>query len=135
MNIQNITYSNLEYINKWYEKRELTTPSNIIRSNTGYMVVNNDGKAICAMWIYYTNSNIAIFEELISDPESSRKERSEGIDMLLEFACDLIKLKGFKVVMAFSENTALMSRLKRHKFDLVSDKILQYVKIVDGGSN
>jgi hypothetical protein len=134
-NIKPITARDLDTLTKWYEAREKTPPAKELLPNTGYIVYNiNSEMPIAAMWIYYTNSAVAMFEELITDPHSERIERGEAIDMLLNFSYDLIKLKGYKVVMALSSNTMLMDRLKRHGYSLVSEDLLQYVKIVNGGT-
>lgn len=134
-NIQPINKELFEHVQAWKAKRKLPALKPILLSTTGYVVTSiKTSMPIAAMWLYYTNSSIIMFEELITNPESDKKERNEAIDFLLDFSVDVSKNLGYKVIMALSNNDLLMNRLKRHKFDLINENMLQYVKIVDGGN-
>lgn len=79
-------------------------------------------KNYCAGFLYFTNSKIAWFEFLISNPNIKNKElRKESIQFLLNSVAFVAKSKGFKVIFTSVKHPSLINHYKEAGWVVGSD--------------
>ena len=85
-------------------------PADLLPS-TG-IVVEKEGVAIAACFIYLTNSKGALMEWLIADKQIDPSIRRKVIPYLLEGVLDIARKKGYKYVNTFTANLDVIDKLK-----------------------
>lgn len=67
---------------------------------SGVMVEDEDGKPLCAGFLYETNSLTCLLEFVIANPESKGEQRHESLLLLIETLTDLAEEWGYKYIFA-----------------------------------
>lgn len=73
----------LDEINEWYKSRGLPKFLRSMAPKTGFIV-----HGVAAVFVYMTDSSIAIIEGLVSNPEVEKSERRAVIRNLVNYAYD-----------------------------------------------
>lgn len=94
--------------------------------STGLVVCDSTDEALCAGFIYQTDSSIAWLEWLISDPKLPKPFRASALDFLLNELKLEAKRLGFKQIFTSTDREGLKSRLVGHGF-LVTDKKVNFL--------
>lgn len=85
-------------------------------SRDGIMVYNDQNKPIYAGWIYFTGTDLAFFEFIVSNKQATKEEKKGGLDYLLQTADTIIKYKGANKIWHQTNNEALIKGLVRNGF-------------------
>lgn len=101
-NIKRITTDHYPLIRSWYEARNKPCPSVETLSNTGYMA---DGRV--AGWLYLTNSNVAMVDGIISDPNTVPSLRRESLQKLSGFLVDMALMLGYTNIFGMTKHPSL----------------------------
>lgn len=88
-------------------------------SQTG-MVAFIDGRPICAVWLYKTDSNLCWMEWMISNPSSSKKEREIALPALISHCALKAMHLGFKHIFTSTRVQRYIKRLQLAGF-IVND--------------
>jgi len=88
--------ADLEDMNRWYTLRGLPPIPLAMLSPTGLIV-----PSVAAMWLYKTDSNLAILDCLITNPEAPLRERSDAVKCLSRGLLDAAHGAGYKAVVAW----------------------------------
>lgn len=95
-------------------------------SNTGFIADNR-----VAGWLLLTNSNIALIEGIISDPDSVPSLRRESLDKLIGFMIDFCLASGYTQIIGITRHPRIEGVGKKFGFKpLPSHKIL-YLNATD----
>lgn len=77
---------------------------------------DNEPKA--AAWIYQTDSAFCLLEWIVASPEIRREKRTEVLSALIEKAKEVSNAMGFKTIFMNARHETLISRLKKHDFQI-----------------
>lgn len=78
-------------------------------------IVEVDGDAVCAAWLYQTDSKLAWVEGCISN-RNARKRRKEALSLLADFLCAVATKRGFAGVTCAVNNRHLAKVLRECGF-------------------
>lgn len=96
---------------EWWNKQNWQAPDRNMLPKTGLIIEN-----ICAGFLYKTDSDVALLEFIIANPESNKEERSEALDLLINNLVNIAKESGYKAIFTSLQHTKLLERYKKHGF-------------------
>lgn len=99
----------------WRDHNWMCVPKDCL-PKTGYMIDN-----VCAGFLYKTDSKIAWMEYIISNKDSNKDERNQGLDMLITKISDVAKESDYKILYTSVMHPKLIERYNKHEF-VVTDK-------------
>lgn len=119
MSLRRVASKDFPMIVQWYRQRNLTPPDPRALSDVGFIA---DGRV--AGWLYLTNSNIAMIEGIISDPNSSSSLRRESIDKLVGFMIDFALQLGYTQILGVSKHMRIHDVGKKFGFKALPHTVL-----------
>lgn len=94
----------------------------------GYVVSTN--KPVIAGFLYQeAQAKFGLLGWIVSDPESSKEERTECLDILLNHLFDKAKEEGLRGIFTFMKHGPLIEKLKQYGFTVLSDDSIQLMKV------
>lgn len=81
----------------------------------GFMVCKGDDP-IAAMWLFMTNSKTAIPAVVISDKHYRDTDRSDALQLLVNFTTDFAKDLGYKYAFAWAKEGMLLDKYKKAEY-------------------
>ena len=111
MSLRRVTSKDFPLIVHWYRKRSLTPPDPRALSDIGFIA---DGRV--AGWLYLTNSNIALIEGIVSDPDSTSSLRRESLNKLVGCLIDFAVHLGYTQIMGVTKHPGIEALGKRYGF-------------------
>ena len=102
----------------WYLDRDMTPPAPESLSDVGYIVEER-----VAGWIYLTNSNVAMIEGVISDPNSLPSFRRLATKRLCSTLVDMAVALGYTKVLAITSHPAIMEICETMGFDELDKRV------------
>lgn len=121
MEIREYKPSDYENIKEWWKGHQWTPPTQGMLPATGAIV-----EGYCVGFLYKTDSEFAMFEFIVSNPNTSKEERSKALDLLIDTLVVEANKQGFKYIFTTSNHERLIERLVAHDF-IVSDKNVTHV--------
>jgi len=100
---------------QWWRKHKSYAPEEDLLPDSG-IVVFNENYDTAAGFIYQTNSKMCIFEFVIVNPEASKKERNEALDLLIKSVVDFCNTNDYKMIYTSTSLRKYISRLKENGF-------------------
>lgn len=118
-------YTKLDYVRleSWWKGHKWTPLHSDCLPETGF-IVNN----ICAGFLYKTDSNIAILEFVIADPESDKKERDKALDCLFDTLINTAKEMGFHNIMGWLNHPSLVKRYEKFGFGITHSDVIEVAR-------
>lgn len=94
------------------------------------VVVEVEDKAVCAGFLYKTDSAFAWLEWVVSDPKSDKLERSQALDTLIGSLLHIAQSLGFQAIHTSARHPGLIERYQAHGFVLADTQMtnLTYVR-------
>lgn len=114
-------------VTSWGKKHNFPLLPKEFLPNIGFMV----GDTACG-FLYSTNSAMGWVEWVFTNPEKSKEERKEAINMLfdlIEVAAQELKVKA---LFSAAANPAYAQILKRHGFEKTDENVIHFVKNLGG---
>jgi hypothetical protein len=99
-----------------------------ILSDIGY-VVEKKGEALCAGWLYTTNSTIASIEFVVSNPFSAQTDTDIALDFLIECLSQRALKEDKRLITSTINSTILAKRLVELGFVEGSRDLKQYIRL------
>jgi hypothetical protein len=112
-------------VSKWGEKHSFPLPPKDILPATGFMV----NEAACG-FLYMTDSRIAWLEWIFSNPEKTKEERAEALDLLFQKLESHAKERGIAVIFTSCGSDGYSRVLGRNGFEETDKNVTQYIKIM-----
>lgn len=106
-------------IASWYENRDSVMPAIGDLSDCGYIA---DGRV--AGWLYFTNSNIAMIEGIISDPDTVPSLRRESVFKLVGFLSDTALALGYTTIIGITKHPGMEDVCERLGYKECDYKVL-----------
>lgn len=100
--IVRFTSDHYPLLKSWYAARGRIAPNRETLSDMGYVV---DGRVIG--FLYLTNSNVAMIEAIIADPNSVPSLRRASTDKLIGLLIDKAILLGYSSIFALSKHPSM----------------------------
>jgi len=97
----------------WWPGWTAPPKSFLSENGTGGLMVEKNGIPIVAGFIYETNSDVALFEWVVSNPKYKEKDRQDAIEKLIIDAEDTIKAMGYKRIFSIGKSKSLMNTHKK----------------------
>lgn len=128
MSLKRVTSKDFPIIVHWYRKRKLTPPDPRALSDVGFIADNR-----VAGWLFITNSNIAMIEGIISDPESTPSLRKESLNKLIGFLIDFALSLGYTQIIGVTKHPNVQELGKRYGFKTLPHTVI-YLNASDFGA-
>lgn len=110
-----ISFNKEKHLNilcNWCSARNLEMLPKTRISDYGIVIVNSDNKEICSMFLYpFMGSEWCMIENLISNPDCSKEERSEAISLCFTELFNLAKKLGYKDIFTTSYLPTVSNKL------------------------
>ena len=108
MKVRAYEKTDLEEINSWYNKRKLPLVNAEIMPKTGFIV-----PGVAVAFMYKTDSEIALLDGCISNPDAAPYERKEALEIIMnELVCEAAH-QGFNKVIAMTRHPSIKEVCKR----------------------
>lgn len=116
MNVRSFD-SNLDYsdVSSWWKKQEWPVLPLELLTTSGFIIEDENNK-IAATWVIKTNCPIYLMEWTIGNPEVKWEDRSTGIDLITNAACQWAKVDGASHVLTMTKNERFMNKLENNGF-------------------
>src|SRR5262245_1369230 len=116
-------------ISQWWQARQWPTIPRSSLPKSGFMGFI-DGKPILAAYLYATDSDIGLFEWVISAPDSKPEERDAAFQAVAESIFEKAKEKGLRALFSYTSQPNLSKRFLRVGFIKTDDNISNFLKMV-----
>ena len=118
LQVRKLIESDWNIIPKWYEQYKQPMPDRDFYPDNGLggFVVCKENIPIAAMFLYTTNSKTAIPAIVISDKYYRDNDRSDALQLLVNFTTDFAKDMGCKYSFAWAKPGILLEKYKKSGF-------------------
>ena len=130
LQVRKLIESDWNVITKWYEQYEQPMPDRDFypENGLGGFMAYKENKLIAAMFLYTTNSKTAIPAIIISDKDYKDNDRSDALQLLVDFTTDFAQEIGCKYSFAWAKPGMLLEKYKQTGFTV--DKTPSYELII-----
>lgn len=104
---------------KWWEDWRWEAPAKNLLPNNGTcgVMVSYNNMQVCAGFLYFTNSDFALVEYVVSNFKVKDKViRKEALNRLLKELTHIAKSKGVKVIFSSIKNPSLIKAYERNGY-------------------
>jgi hypothetical protein len=123
--IRQYTEKDYDLLKSWWNAHNWKEVPSSSLPACGY-IVNN----VCAGFLYLTNSDMALLEWVVSDPNSKADLRDQSLDLLLAVLTEEAKLNGVKFIFTATRHPKLQERYKNHKFLEADREMVHFIRKV-----
>jgi len=99
---------------RWYQKICRSNPPKPDSLSTLGIIIEHQQEKICAGFLYITNSDIALIEFVIANPDAKGSVRKESLKKLLTQLEDEANYKGYKVLLILTSNAVFGENLAKN---------------------
>ena len=130
LQVRKLIESDWNIIPKWYEQYKQPMPDRDFYPDNGLggFVVCKENTPIAAMFLYTTNSKTAIPAIVISDKYYRDNDRSDALQLLVDFTTDFAEDMGCKYSFAWAKPGVLLEKYKQTGF--IVDETPSYELII-----
>lgn len=130
LQVRKLIESDWNVITKWYEQYEQPMPNRDFypENGLGGFMVYKENTLIASMFLYITNSNTAIPAIIISNKKYRDDDRSDALQLLVDFTTDFAKKIGCKYSFAWAKPGVLLEKYKQTGF--IADETPSYELII-----
>lgn len=114
----------------WWKSYDWTPPSQNILPDNGKcgLMVNKNGINICAGFIYFTNSDIAWIEFIISNKAYKKNDKKTALRELIQALTGVCESQGAKVVFTSLKSKSLIKLFKEEGYQTGDTNVTQLIK-------
>ena len=94
--------------NTWPDWQVHPTKALLPENGTGGLIVEKNGKAIIAGFIYTTNSKVGWMEWIVSNADYREDDRKQASELLVSGLEHVAKISGCEAVISIGKNKSLM---------------------------
>jgi len=130
LQVRKLIESDWNIIPKWYKKYKQPIPDRDFypENGLGGFMVYKGKMLIAAMFLYVTNSKTAIPAIVISNKDYKDNDRSDALQLLVDFTTDFAKEIGCKYSFAWAKPGMLLEKYEQTGFTV--DKTPSYELII-----
>lgn len=130
MKARRLTEKDHPVVKSWWEAHKWPAISRDLLPETG-IIVESD-RPIVAGWVYKTDSKMGWLEWIISNPETTKEERSQALDELLQVALSEARDLGLTVLFGALSHAGLIDRYKKHGFSETDTNVTLLIRNLGG---
>jgi len=127
MVVKLIDKHDLPMMHKWWEAHDWVPPIPQMLSPTGILVSENDFP-ICGGWYIQTNSQTALAEWIVKNPDAKKKQCDNGLRLLYDTIEELARTDGFKLIITFLNHPKFEEFLLTKEYIKGDDSLNTYIK-------
>lgn len=117
-------------IRRWWLLRQNHQLAESAVSDYGFMALL-DEKPLCAMFFYPTlGSDLAYLGWPISNPTTSKAERTSGLALVHEAIENLAKEMGYRALVSYPSTDAMKTRMQQFGYQLGDKQCDNYIKVL-----
>ena len=115
MKVRKLQESDWGFLPSWWESYNQPIPQrNFLPDNgLGGFIVETEGMPIAAMFLWTTNSDTAIPAVVISDASYRDTNRSDALQLLVDFTTDFAHQMGYKFSFAWAKPGKMLEYYKK----------------------
>lgn len=113
---------------KWWKDWGWQAPPKDFLPTTGVIISKGDVD-ICAGFVYFTNSKVALTEFIVSNKEYKDKDRGEALDFLIDCLLELADMEGCKYAHVILKNNSLINRFEKAGYITSDRKVTEMLKV------
>ncbi len=99
-------------VESWFSTRGIFPAQYHALPEIGFIVEN-----IACGFLYKTDSSVALIENLIANPEESRENRDEALDIVVSSILDEAKKLGYRSITGITRLEPVLKRAFKHGFN------------------
>jgi hypothetical protein len=103
----------------WYRERGMKAPDPRALSDSGFIADER-----VAVWVFLTNSNMALIDGVVSDPKTIASFRRESLIKLIGFCVDFCVQLGYTQIIGVTKHPSIESLGKKFGFKELSHKVI-----------
>lgn len=124
--VEDADYENI--LLKWWKDWGWEAPPKDFLPETGVIVSKGD-QDICAGFIYFTNSKVALTEFVVSNKDYKEDDRGDAIDLLIDCIVELAEENGYKYAHVILKNKSLLGRYKEAGYLESDTNVIEMIKV------
>lgn len=109
--IRRYTAKDFAMIKRWYKARKLPIPQEAALSDSGWIADER-----VAGFLYLTNSNIAMLDGVISDPNTLPSHRRQSLQQLCSVLVDSAVMLGYTNIIAATTSDSIKDICRKLRF-------------------
>ena len=115
-----------KHLVEWCRKRDWPEIGDDLLSDYGFLAYT-ENKHLAACWMYpVKGSNVCWMAFPIANPDTTKEERKEALDLVFETIHDTAKEMGYKYVFTTSNTPPIEDRLKNYGYRTGDENVTQY---------
>lgn len=132
LQVRKLIESDWNFLPSWWEVYNQPVPQRdfLPENGLGGFMVYKEHNAIAAMFLYTTNSRTAIPAIVISDKDYKDNDRSDALQLLVDFTSSFAEDMGYKYSFAWAKPGVLLEKYKESGFTVDTtpsfELIIQY---------
>ena len=129
-NAKKLTENDYDLLVEWWKWWRWTpVPRNFLPDNgTGGIMIYKDNIPVVAGFIYFTNSDAAVVEWVISNPEYKESDRKDAITLLIQAVEHVLAQQGIKHIFTIGRNKHLINVHKKLGWDVDKNPSYEIIK-------
>lgn len=96
-------------------------------SENGF-IAEVSGEPAAAGFIYRTDSAVAVFEYVVTNPKLTSSMRSAALNLLITYATEFARGLGFKAVFMACGSKSLAERMADHGFTVIGSEVFNLMR-------
>jgi hypothetical protein len=132
LQVRKLIETDWDFLPSWWEVYNQQPPQRdfLPENGLGGFMVCKENDAIAAMFLYTTNSRTAIPAIVISDKDYKDNDRSDALQLLVDFTTSFAEDMGYKYSFAWAKPGMLLDKYKESGFTVDTtpsfELIIQY---------
>lgn len=116
----------------WWKDWNWTAPpkESLPNNGLGGFMISKGDVDICAGFVYFTNSNLAWCEFIISNKDYKDEDRNDAIEMLINNIADSSKEAGYKAIFTSVSNNNLINKYDNCGFVKTQEGTTEMIKFL-----
>ena len=115
--------------NSWPEWKDKAPTKDLLPENgTGGYVVEKNGEAITAGFMYTTNSKVAWLEWVVSKRDYRGDDRKEALELLIKGIEHVAISSGFNIILSIARNKGLINTFKELDYSVDENSSFEVIK-------
>jgi hypothetical protein len=123
------TYRKTDYktVSNWWNRYDewQAVPEDFL-PETGFVAFDSDGE-VAAAFCYKTDSGFALLEWHIANPDTTKEQRADALDSIIERAILWGKANNFKAFFSSVKHPRLIARYEKHGFIKSDENMTNFV--------
>lgn len=116
----------------WWEDWKWTAPpkESLPKNGLGGFMISKGEVDVCAGFAYFTNSNLAWCEFIVSNKQYKDKDRNDAIELLINTIVEACKNAGYKTIFTSVSNENLINKYQNCGFIKTQEGATEMIKFL-----